>query len=108
MLIDASGTRVLTGVNQIPRGVDHLLRLQVVQDAPTKVVLRVLPGPEFCEADAQQLMRNARLKIPAAIGVNIELATDLQRTERGKTPFVVHGPEVKEALRGIGLRTIAA
>lgn len=108
VLIDASGTQVLTGVNQIPRGVEHLLRLQVVQDAPQEVVLRVLPGPEFGEDDAQHLMRNARLKIPATIDVKIELATDLQRTERGKTPFVVHGPKVKEALRSIGLRTIAA
>ena len=108
VLIDASGTQALTGINQIPRGVEHLLRLQVVQEVPQRVVLRALPGPAFCDRDAQHLLRNARLKIPDSIDVHLELATDLQRTERGKTPFVVHGPEVKEALRSIGLRTIAA
>ena len=108
VLIDASGTQVLTGVNQIPRGVERLLRLQVVQETPRKVVLRVLPGPGFGAQDAEKLLRNARLKIPATVDVHVEIASDLQRTKAGKTPFVIHSQAVKEALRNVVVGTIAA
>jgi phenylacetate-coenzyme A ligase PaaK-like adenylate-forming protein len=108
VLIDATGTRVLTGVNQIPRGVERLLRLQVLQETPRSVVLRVLPGPGFGAADAQKLLHNARLKIPVAVDVQVQIASDLQKTERGKTPFVIHSPAVKEALRNAVVGTIAA
>ncbi len=108
VLLDQAGSRVLTGVNQIPRGVSNLMRLQVVQETASKVVLKVLPGPGFSDADAEQLLRNARLKIPESIVVEVEIVDKLLKTKSGKTPFVVHGSEVKQALRTIGLRTIAA
>lgn len=108
VLLDQAGSRVLTGVNQIPRGVSNLMRLQVVQETASKVMLKVLPGPGFSDADAEQLLRNARLKIPESIVVEVELVNELLKTKSGKTPFVVHGSEVKQALRTIGLRTIAA
>jgi phenylacetate-CoA ligase len=108
VLLDAGGLRVLTGINQIPRGIDNLMRLQVVQDVPEAVVLRVLPAPGFSEANAAHLLRNARLKIPESISVRLEIADELQRTTRGKTPFVIHGASVREGLRRIGPQTAAA
>jgi hypothetical protein len=40
--------------------------------------------------------------------VRLEIADELQRTNRGKTPFVIHSPAVQEGLRRIGLQTAAA
>lgn len=107
VLIAPDGEGVLTGVNHIPRSVEHLIRLQVVQETPDRVLLRVLPAPEFSAADARRLMSNARLKIPASIDVRIQIVTALQRTHRGKTPFVVHGPMVRDALRKNGFQVAA-
>lgn len=107
VLIAADGEGVLTGVNHLPRNVEHLMRLQVVQEALDRVLLRVLPSAEFSEADAAQLMCNARLKIPASIDVRIQIVSALQRTHRGKTPFVVHAPPVREALLRIGFQVAA-
>jgi phenylacetate-CoA ligase len=107
VLMAPDGAGVLTGVNHIPRSVENLVRLQVVQETLNRIVLRVLPAAEFSDADAWRLMRNARLKIPASIDVRIELVDALQRTERGKTPFVVHGPTVQAALRKLGFNVAA-
>lgn len=108
VLLDASSMRVLAGINQIPRGVENLMRLQVVQEVPEEVVLRVLPAPGFSAADADHLVRNARLKIPQSIAVRVETVSELKRTSRGKTPFVVHSPSVQQGLRSIGLSTAVA
>lgn len=107
VLIAPDGDGVLTGIDHLQRGVEHLMRLQVVQEVPERVVLRVLPAADFSDADAARLMSNARLKIPASAEIRIEIVTALQRTQRGKTPFVVHGPGVREALRKSGFQVAA-
>ncbi|HEX7012185.1 MAG TPA: hypothetical protein VF161_05540 [Steroidobacteraceae bacterium] len=97
---DAKG--VLTGINQIPRSVEHLLRLQIVQDAPDRVILRALVSADFSAADADHLLRNARQKIPGSVRIDFEIVEKLERTPLGKTPFILHSPEVKELLRATG------
>ncbi|MFO7305917.1 MAG: hypothetical protein C0P74_010395 [Gammaproteobacteria bacterium] len=107
VLLAPCGTSVLTGINHLPRGVGRLLRLQVAQESPDRVVLRVLAAPGFSLDDEAQLLKNARAKIPEPIEVRVEVRTELERTAGGKTPYVVHGPEVKEKLRAIGFAAAA-
>jgi phenylacetate-coenzyme A ligase PaaK-like adenylate-forming protein len=107
VLLRPDGEGVLIGINHIPRGVDNLLRLQVVQEAPARILLRALPAPAFTDDDARRLMANARAKIPPEADLRIELATALLRTDRGKTPFVVHDPSVRERLRRFGVQFAA-
>jgi len=66
-------------------------------------VLRVLAAPGFGDVEQAQLMTNARHKIPASIEVRIEQCEALERTQAGKTPYVIHGPEVQARLRSLGL-----
>jgi phenylacetate-CoA ligase len=103
ILLRPDGQGVLVGIDHIARGVHNLLRLQIVQEAPARILLRVLPAPSFTDDDARHLMANARAKIPPEADLRIELATTLLRTDRGKTPFVVHDPSVKESLHKFGL-----
>lgn len=91
--------RVLTGIDHIQREVDHIVRIQVVQDALDRVLIRVVPARGFEEADRQRLERNARNKIPRSIDLRIELTETLERTQQGKTPFVIHRPAVREAVQ---------
>lgn len=95
--------RVLTGIDHIQREVEHIVRIQVVQDALDRVLIRVVPARGFGEADAKRLERNARNKIPRSMEVRIEVTETLERTQQGKTPFVIHRPEVREAARRSGL-----
>jgi hypothetical protein len=48
-----------------------------------------MPTQEFNESDRQQILANARLKIPESMQVVIEIVDDLVRTEQMKTPFVI-------------------
>jgi phenylacetate-coenzyme A ligase PaaK-like adenylate-forming protein len=104
VLLAPDGVSVLAGINQIPRSVDHLLRLQVVQQAADHVILRALVAHGFRDTDAEQLRANARQKIPAATRIEIQLVEELKRTAHGKTPFIIHAPEVKRALQAAGVQ----
>jgi len=108
VLLAPDGKGVLTGIDHIPRGVRSLLRLQVVQDAPDEVELRALVTEDFDEHDAEHLMSNARLKIPQSVNVRWLKVERLQRTANGKTPFVIHSPQVKEALQSAGISSARA
>jgi phenylacetate-CoA ligase len=93
----------LTGLESIPHDVEHVLRIQVVQETLDSARIRVVPAPGFCEDDAARLLENARAKVPPDMRLEVELAQYLERTPRGKTPLIVHRPPVHEALRRAGV-----
>jgi phenylacetate-coenzyme A ligase PaaK-like adenylate-forming protein len=82
------GTR-LCGLNQLPRELPDLLQIQVVQEARDLVRLRVLAGPGFDDAQRRQLLRNAHMRLPPPIKVNLEVVEALERNSAGKTPLVI-------------------
>jgi phenylacetate-CoA ligase len=96
-----TGVRV-TGLDSIPETVEHVLRVQVVQEALDSACIRVVPAPGFSDADAEHLLRNARACVPEGVKLRVELANWVERTARGKAPLVVHRPEVYDALRRAG------
>jgi phenylacetate-CoA ligase len=102
ILVCPKGVR-LTGIDQIPRDVSHILRIQVIQESLSEVRLLVLPAPGYSERDAAQLLENARAKVPDTMNLHIETVQWLERTPRGKTPLVIHRGPVQEQLRRQGV-----
>jgi phenylacetate-CoA ligase len=80
---------VLMGIDHIPRDVRNVARMQVIQDSPTQVRIRVLPLPGYSSDDEEQILANARLKLPPTMQARVEIAEQLERTAQGKTPFVI-------------------
>lgn len=80
---------VLTGIDHIPRDVAHVVRMQVIQERLDWVRILVIPDAGFSEADRQQILANARLKIPESMEVSVEVVESLERTAQAKTPFVI-------------------
>jgi phenylacetate-CoA ligase len=97
----------LTGLESIPKQVDHVLRLQVIQESLNAVRIRVVPTTGFNGNDAAQLLDNARGRVPGDVEVTVETAYWLERTPRGKTPLIVHRPPVHEALRLAGVEPVS-
>lgn len=97
ILITPEGVKV-TGISHFQRDVANIVRIQVIQESASKVVILVLPTEEYTERDRERLMHNAREKLPTSVQVEIRSVTALERTARGKTPFVIHRPQVKELL----------
>jgi phenylacetate-CoA ligase len=93
----------LTGLESIPHDVEHVLRVQVVQETFDSARIRVVPAPGFSEADGARLIENVRAKVPAEMQLTLEPVDWLERTPRGKTPLIVHRPPVHEALRRAGV-----
>lgn len=98
ILLGPRGVR-LTGIDHIPRDVEHLLRIQVIQETLEDVRILVVPGPGYSPRDAEQLMHNVRAKIPVSMRVRVEVTDWLERTPRGKTPLVIHRPPLQDLLR---------
>lgn len=97
ILITPDGVKV-TGISHFQRDVTNIVRIQVIQESPSKVAILVLPTDEYTERDREHLLHNAREKLPRSMSVEIRSVTALERTARGKTPFVIHRPQVKELL----------
>lgn len=94
----------LTGMDHVQRGVDHVVRIQIVHELPDRVEIRVIPAAGYGDADRAHLLANARRKIPVTIRVAVREVDALERTALGKTPFILRragtrGPRDTEARR---------
>ncbi|HEX7055597.1 MAG TPA: hypothetical protein VF260_00170 [Bacilli bacterium] len=87
-LVARSGAR-LVGIDHIPREVEHVLQMQIIQESFDLVRILVVPNPLFGDLDRSKIMKNARTKIPAEMRIEIDLVDRLERTAQGKTPFVI-------------------
>lgn len=87
-LVGRDGERI-TGINHIPRELEAVLRVQVVQDSETRVRALVLPRGEFTERDRNALERNARELLPPYMTFDVTAVDELLSLPNGKTPFIV-------------------
>jgi hypothetical protein len=92
ILIAPDGTR-LTGIDHFHRGVANIVRIQVLQPAPERVEILVVPAAGFGERERDQVLANARRKLPSTISLKLRVVEELLRTPLGKTPFVIRGPQ---------------
>ncbi len=97
ILVTPDGVKV-TGISHFQRDVANIVRIQVIQESASEVVILVLPMEGYSDRDRDRLMHNAREKLPRNMHVEIRSVTALERTARGKTPFVIHRAPVKELL----------
>lgn len=87
-LVAPDGARIIA-MNHLPREVEHISQMQIVQESLTSVVIRVVPERGFGSADSATIEANARQKLPDKMVVRIEVAQALERTAAGKTPFII-------------------
>ena len=73
----------------IPRGINNLLQLQLIQEDFATLHIRVLPCPGFSGADAKAIEERARAKIPSSMAVRLQVVDRLETTPRGKAPLVI-------------------
>ncbi len=98
-VLSPEGGRII-GINHFPREVEHVRRIQVIQESLDQVRILVLAGQGYSSQDSERLLRNARNKLPASMRVTVEKAEELERTSLGKVPLVVRRPVVERLLRG--------
>lgn len=104
ILLTPEGVKV-AGISHFHRDVPNIARIQVIQETPSKVRVNVLAERGFGAAGEEHLMRNIRQKLPLSVTVEIREVAALERTARGKTPFVIHRPAVRQAIQAVRDRT---
>jgi phenylacetate-CoA ligase len=87
-LVSPDGAHLM-GIDHIPRDVEHVVRMQVIQESPYRVRILVVAAEGFNEQDRQQILHNAALKLPAEMQVEVEVVQELVRTAQNKVPFVI-------------------
>ena len=87
--LTAPDGRVLVGINQLPRGLDGVLRMQVRHEAPTEVRVLLVTAGGLTGTDRATLEANCRRKLPSSMRIVIEEVDELPRNANGKVPFVV-------------------
>jgi len=81
--------RVLTAMDYIPRDVEYVVRMQVIQERVDYVRILVLADEGFGDSQRQQILANARRKIPESIHIEVEQVDMLEQSAQRKTPFFV-------------------
>lgn len=87
-VLTRDGMRVI-GLNHIPREVEHVIQIQIVQPDYDTVLVHVLAEPGFSIQEAHRLRDQARAKLPGSMRVEVEVVERLRTTAAGKTPFVI-------------------
>ncbi len=87
---------VLMGIDHLPRYVDNVVRIQVIQESLDKVRILVIPDQGFSEKNILQIEHNIALKLPPSMHVTIEIVDALERTAQGKTPFIIRRIQTEE------------
>lgn len=68
---------------------DSIEASQLVQTDLDRLVVRLVPRPEYSEKDAQHLVRELKARLGNDMRVDIELVDSLERTARGKFKWVI-------------------
>jgi phenylacetate-CoA ligase len=92
----------ITGMNHIPRELDGVLRIQIVQDSTSRIRILVLPKGELTNSDKRTLEKNARELLPPYMELHIEPSGELLSLPNGKTPFIIRKPELGTGRDGDG------
>lgn len=86
-LISPEGVRLFIG--QLPIYIENVLQMQVIQESRTRVRILVIPHKDFSERDKDSIIKNARERIPNSVHIYITIVDQVERTPRGKAPFVI-------------------
>lgn len=84
----ADGTRVF-GLDRIPSGVSGAASVQIVQVAPTAVLMVVVPNSRYSEETLNILRRKFYLKVPQNVDLRIDLRDSPYRLPSGKAPVFI-------------------
>lgn len=87
-LLTPDGAKV-QALNNIPRDVPGIRQAQFVQQSDLSVDIYVVPLPSFDEEGREMLLRSARTRIPASLGLRVAVVDRLETLPGGKTPFVI-------------------
>jgi phenylacetate-CoA ligase len=77
------------GLDQIHEYAFGVERCQLVQHRADELVVRVLPRPEYSDADAAELVKQLQRRLGSQMHIQVELVDTLQLSVTGKERFII-------------------
>jgi phenylacetate-CoA ligase len=68
---------------------DQIVKSQIVQDAPDRIVVRIVPSAQFTEEHQRTLIEGLRLRLGEEVQVTISIEDDIPPERSGKFRWVV-------------------
>jgi phenylacetate-CoA ligase len=68
---------------------DSIEGSQLVQTELDRLLVRIVPGAAFCQRDSEHLIREIKARLGDDMRVDIELVSELPRTDSGKFSWVI-------------------
>jgi len=87
-LLSPTGQRLI-GINQIPKFINNVARMQFVQNTQDNVNIYVIPEKNYTASNEAEIFKSARKKIPKSINIKIILTDTLQKNKNQKIPLVI-------------------
>lgn len=86
-LVTSKGRR-MTRVNRIVKGVEGIKAMQIVQDRPGQMHVRLIPGEDFRPEEMDKMKENGVLFM-GELDFSWEVVDDLERTPSGKVRYLI-------------------
>ena len=67
----------------------HVREGQIIQEALTRIRVKIVPTPEFNESDVADIIARVQQRLSAAVEVIVEPVNDIPRTKAGKFKAVI-------------------
>jgi len=67
----------------------HILEGQIIQEALTDFIVKIVPTPEFSEMDEDDVRQRMRQRLGASVNISIQKVESIQRTRSGKFQAVI-------------------
>jgi phenylacetate-CoA ligase len=87
-IVTAKGARI-GRLDHVFKDMINVREAQFVQDAPGRMTVRIVKGPRYTEDDERTLRTEIATRVGADVVFDLDYATTIPRTSRGKLRFVV-------------------
>ncbi len=74
---------------RVTKGANNVLEMQIVQDRLDHIVIRFVPNSEFTERDFADFQSHVAHYMPSELQISYERTGRIDRTQSGKTKFIV-------------------
>ncbi len=81
--------RAVGRLDHIFKGAQHIVESQIVQEELNRVVIRIVPTPDFSQDDARLVICNAQKRLGPSMRIEVQCVDQIERTGQGKFQAVV-------------------
>jgi phenylacetate-CoA ligase len=90
IIVTPEGTMISPSTLTFPfKHLDHILESQIVQKAPDRLVIRIVPADAFSSVDESKLVSSLREYVGKSMSIELERVSEIHQSGSFKKRFVI-------------------